>query len=110
MSNPIAKIETALLVLVVIAIVLSGSTLAYVAPIVSAIEEVKAGTEELKAKVEGLSAGLSDVRAAVERVEEIVGAPPAPPPPPPPPPPAPVELVVFSLWGGVEEERFLKTL
>ena len=98
------RTELLLLATLIIVIIMSG---AIIVQLQSMVATLSAKLDELSSKLETTSKKLDQLTSTTNEILEKIGA---PPPAPPPAPPKEVELVVFSLWGGKEEENFLKAL
>jgi len=92
------KVQMAILAIVIIALIMSASTLGYLAT------SMMGQLESLRKTVSDLSDIVSSLNATMTDVRDIVGA-----PPPPAPPPRGI-ITLWTAWGGGEREALTKVL
>jgi len=94
--------EGVIIVALILAIILSASTLFYVSTVTSQLAGLSTSISKLSDSLSKLSSDLATVSKTVEEVRKIVGAPPPTPTPTPPPPPKLKDTLIVGTTDSVE--------
>jgi len=94
--------EGIIIVVLILAVILSASTLFYVSTVTSQLAGLSTSISKLSDSLSKLSSDLATVSKTVEEVRKIVGAPPPTPTPTPPPPPKYKDTLIVGTTDSVE--------